>query len=246
MARLLLLLGAGFLIFMFLRWLAQQPSRVQWQLFAVFLAVVLLAAVLAGRAHWIAAAFAAVLPFLRILARAVMSVPFPVLQRLFGSLKKAKTQGQSSGGQTSTVESRYLRMTLNHDSGDIDGEVLAGQFAGKMLNQLELGSLLQLLTECQADDESVALLQAYLDRVHGEDWQQQAGEQARRQTAAPSGEMTREEALQVLGLEEGASEADITDAHRRLMQKMHPDRGGSSYLAAVINQARDTLLETTS
>jgi DnaJ-class molecular chaperone len=85
-------------------------------------------------------------------------------------------------------------------------------------------------------------LQAYLDRVYGDDWQQQAGDQARQQTASPSGEMSRDEALQVLGLSDGASEDEIVEAHRRLMQKLHPDRGGSSYLAAVINQAKDTLL----
>ena len=243
MARFLLLLGAGFVIFMLLRWLSRQPPRVQWQLFAVLLAVVLLVLVMMGRAHWLAAAFAAALPFLRILIRALANIPFPVLQRIFGGPGKSRPQGQSSGGQTSTVESRYLRMTLNHDSGDIDGEVLTGQFAGRMLNQLELDVLLQLLAECQDDEESVQLLQAYLDRVHGEDWQQQAGEQARRQTAAPSGEMSRDEALQVLGLSEGASEDDIAEAHRRLMQKLHPDRGGSSYHAAVINQAPDTLHE---
>jgi DnaJ-domain-containing protein 1 len=133
-------------------------------------------------------------------------------------------------------------MTLNHDSGDINGEVLSGQFAGKTLDQLELDALLQLLGECQDDEESVALLQAYLDRVYGDDWQQQAGDQARQQTASPSGEMSRDEALQVLGLSDGASEDEIVEAHRRLMQKLHPDRGGSSYLAAVINQAKDTLL----
>jgi len=241
-ARLLLLFAVGVGVFLLLRWWFRQPGKVQWQMFTVVIAVALLVLVLTGRAHWLAAVFAAILPFLRILLRVLSNIPFPLLRRLLGGLGAARPQDQPSSGQTSTVQSKYIRMTLNHDSGDINGEVLSGQFAGKTLDQLELDALLQLLGECQDDEESVALLQAYLDRVYGDDWQQQAGEQARQQTASPSGEMSRDEALQVLGLTDGASEDEIVEAHRRLMQKLHPDRGGSSYLAAVINQAKDTLL----
>ena len=97
------------------------------------------------------------------------------------------------------------------------------------------------MRECQHDDESVALLQAYLDREHV-DWQQHAGAQGQQQSTAVPGQMSRDEALQVLGLSTGASEADIVEAHRRLMQKLHPDRGGSAYLAATINLAKQTLL----
>jgi DnaJ-domain-containing protein 1 len=133
-------------------------------------------------------------------------------------------------------------MTLNHDSGDINGEVLAGQFIGRTLDQLKLDDLLQLLGDCQDDDESVALLQAYLDRVHADTWQQQAGAQGQRRTPGAPGEMSREEALQILGLSSDAGKAEIIETHRRLMQKLHPDRGGSAYLAAMINLAKDTLL----
>jgi hypothetical protein len=137
------------------------------------------------------------------------------------------------------VQSKYIRMTLNHDSGDINGEVLAGQFKGMTLDQMNLEVLLQ---DCQDDEESVALLQAYLDRVYADTWQQQAGTLGQQQTANAPSEMSREEALQILGLSSEASEAEIVEAHRRLMQTLHPDCGGSAYLAVKINLARDTLL----
>jgi high-affinity Fe2+/Pb2+ permease len=108
------------------------------------------------------------------------------------------------------------------------------------LDQLDFDALLQLLRECEDDEESVALLQTYLEREHADSWQQQAGTQGQQQNYSATGEMSREEALQVLGLGADAGETEIIEAHRRLMQKL--DRGGSAYLAAKINLAKDTLL----
>ena len=133
-------------------------------------------------------------------------------------------------------------MTLAHDSGDINGEVLEGQFKGRALKQLNLEELLQLLRECQDDEESVALLQAFLDRVYEDKWRQQAGAHGQHPPSNGSDEVSREEALQILGISSDASEEEIIEAHRRLMQKLHPDRGGSAYLAAKINLAKETLL----
>ena len=242
MARLLLLLGLAAGLFFFFHWLFRQPPRVRWQLIAVLLALGLLVLVLTGRVHWLAAVFAALLPFVRALLRLLGGIPFPLLKRVLAGMGAAKARPEPSSGQTSTVQSKYIRMTLNHDSGDINGEVLAGQFKGSTLDKLNLEALLQLLRECQDDEESVALLQAYLDRVYADTWQQQAGAQGQQQAASEPGEMSREEALQVLGLSSDASETEIVDAHRRLMQKLHPDRGGSAYLATKINLAKETLL----
>ena len=240
MARLLLLLGLAVGLFIILRWLFRQPPRVYWQVIAVLLAAGLLTLVLTGRAHWLTAVFAAMLPFVRGLLTLLGSIP--MLKRALAGIGAAKSRDAPSSGQTSTVQSKYIRMTLNHDSGDINGEVLAGQFKGSMLDQMNLEALLQLLRECQDDEESVALLQAYLDRVYADSWQQQAGAQEQQYRSSEPTEMSREEALQILGLSSGASEAEIIEAHRRLMQKLHPDRGGSAYLAARINLAKDTLL----
>ena len=240
MVRLLLLLGLVVGLFILSRWLFRQPPRVYWQWIAVLLAAGLLMLVLTGRAHWLMAVFAAMLPFVRGLLTLLGHIP--LLKRVLAGIDALKSRSEPSSGQTSTVDSKYIRMTLNHDSGDINGEVLAGQFKGSTLDQLGLDALLQMLRECQDDEESVALLQAYLDRVYADTWQQQAGTQGQQRAASEPGEISREEALQILGVSSDAGEKEIIEAHRRLMQKMHPDRGGSAYLAAMINLAKDRLL----
>jgi DnaJ domain len=150
-----------------------------------------------------------------------------------------------SRGRTSRISTKYLTMELNHDSGVIEGRVLAGRHRDRRLAELTFEQLLEVREDCQADDaESVTLLDAYLDRFHGDDWRaRQAGGQSSGNATRPAAAaMTREEAYDVLGLAPGASDAEVRDAHHRLMIKLHPDHGGSDYLAAKINQARDLLL----
>lgn len=148
--------------------------------------------------------------------------------------------GRASPGGASTVETATLSMWLDHDSQTMAGEVKRGRFAGRALGSLDLPELLALLAECRAEDsESVPLVEAWLDRV------EPAWREAEAAAAAPpprSGPMTRAEALSVLGLKEGATEAEIRAAHRRLMMSAHPDAGGSDWLAARLNEARDVLL----
>lgn len=240
MIRVLLLVGVAAVLIIFIRWLFRQPRKVYWQWIAILLAIGLLLMVATGRAHWLTAVFAAILPFIRTILTLLSSVP--LLKRVLAGIGAAQSTSEPSGGQTSSVQSRYIRMTLAHDSGDINGEVLEGQFKGRVLNQLNLEELLQLLRECQDDEESVALLQAYLDRVYEDKWRQQAGAHGQQPPSKGSDEVSREEALQILGISSDASEEEIIEAHRRLMQKLHPDRGGSAYLAAKINLAKETLL----
>jgi hypothetical protein len=112
---------------------------------------------------------------------------------------------------------------------------------------LNLPQLLELLGDYQsADMDSAALLAAYLDRVHGTEWRATAGASASSSAAPARGGMSVQEARAVLGVPEGASREEVIAAHRRLMQKLHPDRGGSDYLAAKINQAKDVLLQMAS
>jgi DnaJ-domain-containing protein 1 len=137
-----------------------------------------------------------------------------------------------------------LAMELDHDTGRMDGEVLAGPLKGKRLAALSEPELRGLHRLCgNAADQSLALLEAWLDRSKPDwrrDWGQAAGGGP---TQAGGGVMPREEAFAVLGLKPGASSTDIRTAHRRLMKEFHPDKGGSDYLAAKINQAKDVLLQ---
>src|SRR5919204_571549 len=142
-------------------------------------------------------------------------------------------------GQTSTVATAFLRMTLDHDTGRMEGTILRGRFAGMRLEELGPADLLALLRECRAEDEEGArLLEAYLDRIRP-DWRDElAGAGAGADTGggrrATSGDMTVEEAYAILGLSLGADDEAIKEAHRRLMVKLHPDHGGSDYLATKI------------
>lgn len=143
----------------------------------------------------------------------------------------------------SYVRSAALDMELDHDTGAMNGVVLAGKFEGRELKALGLSELLQLRIELSADAESLQLLEAYLDREHA-GWREgaEADVGAGLGSAPGAGAMTEQEAYQILGLQPGASSAEVHQAHRRLMQRMHPDVGGSPFLAARINAAKDFLL----
>lgn len=161
--------------------------------------------------------------------------------------QRVKAAAGPKPGQVSEISTRFFKMTLDHDSGEMSGEVLEGQFSGRRLDELELAQLIELWRECRAQDrQSAVVLEAYLDRAQGDAWREAAGagprEEGAGQSTAGGGAMSRDEACDILGVEAGASQADIREAHRRLMQKVHPDHGGSNYLAAKINQAKDLLL----
>jgi hypothetical protein len=150
-------------------------------------------------------------------------------------------------GSISRVRSALIEMELDHDTGDMDGTVLAGVLAGRRLTSLDQGELQQLLTECRASDpDGIRLLEAYLDRRFP-DWRSKArdSQEAHAESRTPSGALTEEEAYQILGLQPGASIEEIRQAHRSLMKKLHPDQGGSTYLAARVNQAKELLLRHT-
>jgi hypothetical protein len=184
-----------------------------------------------------------------------LAMSMPLLARLRRLIDQFRTP---RGGQSSTVTTDFLRMTLDHDTGTMTGTVLRGQYAGLRIEEMGVGDLIALLRECRAaDEESARLVEAYLDRIHP-DWRDELASgrtyaggsgqgRARSSTGGSrpaSSDMTPDEAYQILGLAPGATPEQIKEAHHRLMIKLHPDHGGSDYLATQINRARDVLLRS--
>lgn len=178
---------------------------------------------------------------------------FPLLRRVLPSLLMGHMAGAGRGeakanpGNQSHVSSDILDMTLDHDSGTMSGEILKGPMAGRALADLGEGEFIELLRYCREQDEdSARLLETYLDRRFGDSWRADdevgANGGESEEHASAGGPLTKGEALDILGLEPGASREEIIQAHRRMMQKVHPDRGGSNYLAARINEAKECLL----
>jgi len=242
-----LILGIALLAGLLLagRWFVSTDPKtlvkaLKWLLFGVIGAVVVFF-LLTGRLAWAFYALPALLPWF-VRARSAHRA-FKTFSRMYQSRTGG---GESATGQTSDVDTRFLRMTLDHDTGEMSGEVKEGAFAGRRIETLGVDELVELLRACWTEDQqSAQVLEAYLNRVHP-DWRERAQARAADDgaggTTGRGGAMSRAEALDVLGLEEGAGEAEIKDAHHRLIAGLHPDHGGSTYLAAKINQARDVLL----
>jgi len=163
----------------------------------------------------------------------------PALIQAFRGWRARRTFGRpAEAGEASGVDTETLEMRLDLESGAMSGRVRRGAYQGRDLASMDRPELMSLLADCQGlDAQSVPLIEAWLDRTDPE-WRDM---QPPPQTPN-GGKITRAEALDVLGLQEGAGEADIRAAHRRLMQSAHPDRGGSDWLASRVNAARDELL----
>ncbi|MDX8511471.1 molecular chaperone DnaJ [Mesorhizobium captivum] len=158
-------------------------------------------------------------------------------------MRARRPPAKAVAAKRSTVRTAALEMDLDHDSGKLEGLVLAGHFEGKMLGAMGIADLQRLHVELRPDPESRQLLETYLDGrfpVWRKNAQSDSGEGLG--VAPGAGAMTKEEAYKVLGLEAGAAAADIRKAHRRLMQRLNTDVGGTSVLAARINEAKDVLL----
>lgn len=181
----------------------------------------------------------------------IVAAAVPLFLRWRALARMAKGFRGPSPGQTSDIETPFLRMSLDHDTGVLRGTILNGRFRGRLLEELSLEELLQLLHELRVEDEqSATILETYIERIHGAEWRGAGGEAGGGQAGSgsrwggrpPSGGMTADEACEILGVAPGASKEEVKEAHRRLMLKNHPDHGGSTYLAAKINQAKDLLL----
>jgi hypothetical protein len=183
--------------------------------------------IITGRMHWLGAGIAALIPVLRTLL--VWGTRAGPLLRLFGRFKTSPSQ----------FRTEFLVISMNFTTGSVEGEIISGDYNGKKLSELSQDELKQLSQQYKTvDKESYVLLQAYLIRSGSNN------DQAYQQyNPANFNELTETEAYEILGLPNTASKDEIVKAHKRLMQRMHPDRGGSDYLAAKINAAKDQLVK---
>ena len=205
---------------------------------------ILLLLVLTGRLHVLAALGAGLLMLFRQLP--LIFKALPVLQTIFGqaAAHRAGQAGKAAAGQQSTLDTSLLAMTLDHDTGEIDGVVNAGGLKGQRLSEMGTDELRDLYQQAVAHHtDSVEVLETYLERVYGEQWYQKFGMTSSADKPSPGGEeLSVDEACDILGVRPEASEQEIIAAHRKMMQKFHPDRGGSNYLAAKVNTAKEVLL----
>ncbi|MDA1369387.1 MAG: molecular chaperone DnaJ [Proteobacteria bacterium] len=218
--------------------LSPRQSRILFIIVAALLVVGLLVAIGRLPVHFILAPLGAAAAFLLRMLPTFLRL-LPMWHMFKGRVASARPREK---GQTSTIRTEYLAMELEHDSGKMDGQVLKGAFANKRMADLSLDDLLALYSECSGDGDSSQVLEAYIDRQHP-DWREKINQSARRQATADDSVMTRELAIEILGLAEPTNKKDIVKAHRQLMQGLHPDRGGSDYLAKKINAAKDFLLK---
>jgi len=228
---LLLLCGLVYAIYRFKRLNIDAKKQLAKKLILVALVVLLLVLALTGRLHWLAAAIGALLPLVPRVIRFAMGF-WPALSPYFRRYKQNKQ---------STMQTRFLSLQINMLSGELQGEVLDGKYTGEKLQSMSIVQLGELLEECQAQDaESAALLMAYMQRMRP-DWKFDGKKGA--SYTADSSAMTEQQARDVLGVSATATKSEVIKAHKRLMQKLHPDRGGSDYLAVQINKAKEVLLK---
>jgi len=175
---------------------------------------------------------------------AMVAAAIPALQRISAAkslFEQVKSSIDPKHEQRSRIRTAMLEILFNHSGTQDTGTVLAGRFAGSTLGQLDQQQLMELMVECRSSDQqSTAALIAYLDRRFGPQWRQ--GNDSARPINPNSGSMNEAQARDILGVTTQANRDDIISAHKKLIQKLHPDRGGSNYLATQVNQARDYLL----
>ncbi len=223
-------------------WLSSQPQAKRNRYISRLVVMLLVGAALflaiTGRLGVLIAFFAALLPFARRLLPLLRFIPL---------LKLFRRRGTPSSTSTSEVVTAELKMSLDHSTGAIDGEVLIGQFKGRHLSDLEFADVLSLYEYCPTTKQDTrSLLVNYMEKMHAGEWSQHlSGQSSPGKEAAKEHEysVTLDEAYRLLDLRPGVSRDDVIQAHRRLMSRVHPDKGGSSYLAARLNEAKERIIE---
>ncbi|MEH6402768.1 MAG: DnaJ domain-containing protein [Sneathiella sp.] len=153
-----------------------------------------------------------------------------------------------SSGQKSEVTTDWLHANLDHDTGEMDAEILQGVFMGERLSQLTYPQLQELSRDLEEDEQSAAILVTFLERNFAETENDQHSHSGNRSNGnsnhSQQSGMSRSEAFEILELDPTANDKDIKAAHKRLMKKFHPDHDGSAYMAAKLNRAKEVLLKS--
>ena len=188
-------------------------------------------AVVTGRMHWLGIVFAALLGFLKLGLNTFLRF-LPVL----------KMVGASQAFNSPVFKTSHIEARLDLSRGTIEGAVINGPHTGKRLDELSASELEELANHYRdIDKRSYYLIMVIRQRQGG---QQYGSAGNGRNMYADAGTPSIKEALQILGLEGTPARDEIIQAHRRLIQKLHPDRGGNDYLASRVNLAKDVLLES--
>ena len=231
---------AGYLLYkLYFQQLLAQGKTGKIKIAMIVLGLLFVLAALTGRANAVFAIIGAAMT--QVMRFAPLLIKFaPGLAKHFGG---AMGSGGQAGQSQSRVRTNSLVMTLDHASGKMDGDIIAGEFSGKRLSELSTDELKRFYTDCTTSDpEAIRVLQAYVarERRDGED---APADQATSEQAKLADAITVREAYDILGLEPGATKEQIIQAHRSLMMRFHPDKGGSNYLASKVNDAKTVLLE---
>lgn len=170
---------------------------------------------------------------------AAISAAVPLLHRLLAYRGLIGTVGRFAGQKLGITRFTTTWLIVEYDIArrSLDGQVIRGQFEGQRLSQLKTSELNDLLEEVKDDFQSRAAVNAFMMAHSGTRYEQNA-----QSPSNVNGKMAVSQAYEILGLQANATDEDVKQAHKRLMQKLHPDRGGSSYLASQINAAKATLL----
>jgi len=197
------------------------------------LVVFIIALAVFGRIDMLGAVFASVLLGLKYII-AFLIRHFPFIARIYGV-----TDGFGLGKKRN-LKTEWLNIEIDFKTRQVDGEVLKGSYLGTKLKDMNESSLQSLLKECSSDTRSAYFLRMYMQQRFSGEYQSQGNSQSN----SVATEMTREEAMEILGLKGSPTDKDIRDAHKRLIQRLHPDRGGNDFLASMINRARDHLMSS--
>jgi len=204
----------------------------------ITLGVLLLLAALTGRANALFAIIGGLLASAFRLA--------PLVLRFYPQIREILLKfgiNTPAGPGSSLLRTATLSMTVDQTTGKMDGEIVAGEYRGSQLSALSIDEITRYHDFCRAQDpDALRLIEAYVKREHPDEWHKNSYWQSHRPSEKSTDDMSVQEAQDVLGLSPGASKQEIAYAHRKLMSKLHPDKGGSTYLATRVNQAKDLLI----